>query len=641
MYSAKRVRRYEVVEPPIEFVKPDLLQPRKKYNPGKLEELTSSVREKGVINMPIAETMGSEQYRNYVMQYPESNLKQKLLNEIEEGKTYYLTVVGHRRYISALKAGYNRIKVKATKNLSVLERRMIQNHEASQLSFTPWAKAKSSYNLYLLMKEQKEAMGEVFTRDDFARYMGIGRETMRGRIKYVIDVIPKVKDLVEKQRTARYTNVMLIASNTKNPEKQYIYAVRYGAIPEKKLKEILKKGDGKKLELDIQTQVQTDGKNKEFWALRDRLYKLIKLREMIPTFYKAFESEEVRSEYGKLQENVRKLERGLGQKELLILQQMRSPKIQSEDTKHYEKLEKILDKAYLENERNKLEKDPEIGEKLIRKILLKLIDPDPDNPRGEYEENEMQDLTESVKQVGLLNPVLLEKLGKRYKIVTGFRRTEAVKRAGYKKIDAFIVEDLPKHLRLYLQVVEDSQVPFTNDERANSWTQLYDLMSEDLKEDTVLTILEFSRRIGKSPKVVGTAIRYEKMLYDGVKRMVEDELLQYSKSIQLTKMINLDKDTKEEIGRMKKKQYELAINAVIGNHTEDMIKEAVKKELASKKQIDLFTNNHKQALESLAGRLQYEAIWNMKNLNLIVKKLEPNESAIKKICSLERTMKLI
>lgn len=634
----KRVRRYTIEDIPLKLLKPDLLQPRKRYDPAKLEELAASAREKGIINMPIAEKMTSSQYKAYVMQYPESSLKQKLLSEIKDGGTYYLDVVGHRRYIGALKAGLNRIKAKVTTNLPLLKRRMIQTHEASQLSFTPWAKAKSSYELYQLMKEQKEVEGGTYSTEEFARYMGWGKETVRERFKYVMNVPPEIKKLVEKEKTVKYTNAVLIASSIKDPKKQFRLAVKYGNKPEREVKEILKEGPKQEFELGVQTQIQTDDKKNQLSMIKDRLYKLIKLREVIPSFEKAFESDEVRKEYGKLETGLQKFEKGLGQKELLILQQMRIPK--PSDKRHYEKLEKILEKAYLENERNRLEKDPEIGERLIKNISLRLIDPD-QNPRGEYEEDEMELLTESIREVGLLNPILLEKTNGRYKLVVGHRRTEAVTRAGYKTIESFVVQDLSKQLRLYLQVVEDSQVPFTNDERANSWTQLYDLMSKKLKKDTVLTILEFSRRIGKSPKVVSTAIRYEKMLAEDVKRMVEEGLLGYSRAIPLTKMINLDKDDREEIERMKKWQYELAINAVIGGYTEERVKEAVKEKMGSKQQIDLFPNNHKQALESLATVLQQEALWNMKSLNSVIPRLKPDENTLKKICSLERTLKLI
>ncbi|MFH1210413.1 MAG: hypothetical protein V1645_00705, partial [archaeon] len=212
--------------------------------------------------------------------------------------------------------------------------------------------------------------------------------------------------------------------------------------------------------------------------------------------------------------------------------------------------------------------------------------------------------------------------------------------AGHKEIDSFIVEELPKHLRLYLQVVEDTQEAFTADERANSWNQLYDLMGKELKKDTVLTILEFSRRIGKNAKSVGTAIRYEKMLSEDVKRMVEEGLLSYSAAIPLTTMVNLNKDDKEEIERMKKLQYELAINAILGHYTKEKMAEAVKKEMSFKNQLDLFPKQ-KNGLEGIVGRLKEQAYWHMKSLNLLLPHLQTDEGTLKRICSLERTLKII
>ncbi|MFH1332364.1 MAG: ParB/RepB/Spo0J family partition protein, partial [archaeon] len=416
-------------------------------------------------------------------------------------------------------------------------------------------------------------------------------------------------------------------------------AVNYGNVPEKRLREILQRPEAK-LEFRVQTQKEIDGKRQELATIKDGLYKIVKLREIIPQLRKALRTGEIREEQQKLREKLREFESRLGDKEKTILQYLRSPKKVCNDTKHYERLERILSKAYLENQRNRLEKDPEIGQRLIHSIPIDNIDPDPGNPRGEYEENEMENLTDSIREVGLLNPILVEKADGRYKIVVGHRRIEAVRRAGQKNIGCFVVEELPKHLRLYLQVVEDSQEAFTNDERANSWNQLYDLMSKELKKETVLTILEFSRRVGKNAKTVGTAIRYEKMLSEDVKRMVEEGLLPYSTAIPLTTMVNLNKDDREEVERMKTIQYELAINAILGNYTKERMADAVKKELSQKNQMDLFPKA-KGGLEGIVGRLKEQAYWQMKSLNLLFPHLQTDEGTLKRICSLERTLRII
>lgn len=629
---------YEIKDLSLKYVKPDLLQPRRRYDPEKLEELSTSLRNEGMINFPIVEGMGSKKYREYIMMYPESKLKKKLLGEIEEGKTYYLTVVGHRRYIGALKAGYNKIRAKVTKDLGLLKRRLIQNHEDSQLSFTPWAQAKAYYELFQQLKELHAKNGDGYTLDDFSRYTGASRDTIRARFSYVEKVNPEVKKLVEKERTVRYNNAVILA-NIQDKKKQFRLAVRHGMLPEKKFREFLKEPETK-LEFKVETPAQTDQTTVQLRILKDQLYRIIKLREIIPQLKKSLRSEEIKQEHQKLRENIKKFEGNLQEREIRLLQYFRNPKRMCNETKHYEKLEKILDRAYLENERNRLEKDPKMGEKLIHQIQLKLIDHDPNNPRGEYEETEMENLTQSIKEIGLLNPILLEKTNGRYKIVVGYRRTEAAKRAELEEIDSFVVEELPKHLRLYLQVVEDSQQPFTKDERANSWTQLYDLMSEKLKKKTVLTILEFSRRIGKSSRVVGDALRYEKMLSEDVKKLVEEELLHYSTVLPLARMISPTEEDSEEIERMKQKQYEIAINAALGNYNKTKMAEAVSKEMSMKNQMELFAKQ-KKGLEGIVGRLQQEAYWHMKSLNLLMPSIKADENNIKKICSLERTLRLI
>lgn len=625
---------YTTKELDIRYVKLDLLQPRKRYDPEKLEELASSLRNEGMINIPRVEEMTSTKYRDYVMQYPESRLKKKLLAKIEDGKKYYLIVVASRRYIGALKAGYNKITAKVTKNLPPLTRRIIQNHEDSQLPFTPWAKAKATHELYQQLKELKEKDGKRYTIKEFSRYTGTPEETVRERLKYVEKVPPPVKKLVEKEKKVKYSNAMLGADF--NEDKQLRMALNHGDLPTKKYRKIIQQKPETTLELATQNGLAA-ARNHSLGQVTDRLYKIMKMREFIPPLKEALKTEQVKQELKKLREAITCYEKNLDEKNKELLKQMRMPKDRCNDTRHYERLEKILDEAYLENERNKLEKDPKIGGGLIRRVRISLIDPDPNNPRGEYEENEMQFLVESIKEIGLQNPILLEKKDGRHLIIAGHRRTEAVKRAGYKTIEAFVVQDLPKELRLYLQVVEDSQVPFTWDERANSWTQLYNLMSKSLKEGTVLTILEFSRRMGKSPSVVGRSIRYGVMLSDFVKTLVEENLLTPPKAQELTRMIENPGELKSKV--IMKKQDEIATNAVLGDYSVKEISDAVKDYLLMKGQQELFKNTN--GTRGIESRLKEEAKLQLQTLNTIIPQAEANETTLRKICTLERMLKAI
>ena len=80
-----------------------------------------------------------------------------------------------------------------------------------------------------------------------------------------------------------------------------------------------------------------------------------------------------------------------------------------------------------------------IVEKVVEKpadIFLKLseIVPNSEQPRKDFDEDALMELSESIKQFGVLQPLLVQKKGKYYEIIAGERRWRAAKLAGIKKV---------------------------------------------------------------------------------------------------------------------------------------------------------------------------------------------------------------
>src|SRR5438309_10273528 len=72
-----------------------------------------------------------------------------------------------------------------------------------------------------------------------------------------------------------------------------------------------------------------------------------------------------------------------------------------------------------------------------RELPLDLVDPNPRNARKNYEDREdMTELTDSIKEQGVIQPVIVRKIGERYVIVAGDRRRLASIRAGKRTIPA-------------------------------------------------------------------------------------------------------------------------------------------------------------------------------------------------------------
>lgn len=89
-------------------------------------------------------------------------------------------------------------------------------------------------------------------------------------------------------------------------------------------------------------------------------------------------------------------------------------------------------------------------------IPLKDIHPDPNQPRKIYDETAMQELVESVKAKGILQPILIRPNGNGYKLVCGERRYRASTEAGLQEIPA-VIRELSDDEALELQIIENLQ----------------------------------------------------------------------------------------------------------------------------------------------------------------------------------------
>ncbi|MCX7678965.1 MAG: ParB/RepB/Spo0J family partition protein [Spirochaetes bacterium] len=76
----------------------------------------------------------------------------------------------------------------------------------------------------------------------------------------------------------------------------------------------------------------------------------------------------------------------------------------------------------------------------IIELDVNTISPNPDQPRMHFNETELLELAESIKSVGLLQPILVRKTANGYSVIAGERRLRAAKLAGFSKIKAIVVD---------------------------------------------------------------------------------------------------------------------------------------------------------------------------------------------------------
>ncbi|MCL2100178.1 MAG: ParB/RepB/Spo0J family partition protein [Fibromonadales bacterium] len=109
------------------------------------------------------------------------------------------------------------------------------------------------------------------------------------------------------------------------------------------------------------------------------------------------------------------------------------------------------------------------------KISIELIEPNPFQPRKAFDEESLQELAESIKQHGILEPVLLRKNAGRYQIVSGERRVRAAKIVGFSEVEARIFDLLSDKTMAEWAIIENIQREDLNPmETANAYQQLLD-----------------------------------------------------------------------------------------------------------------------------------------------------------------------
>lgn len=149
---------------------------------------------------------------------------------------------------------------------------------------------------------------------------------------------------------------------------------------------------------------------------------------------------------------------------------------------------------------------------------LKLTDviPDEEQPRREFDEEAIAALAGSIKEHGVLQPIVVTKEDGKYKIVAGERRWRASKLAGLKEIPA-IVRTLDSQNRLELSIIENAQREDLNAiELATAYAKL--------KSQFNMTTEDIAKKVGKSEISIQATMRLLNFPDDVKKIMVKEKL---------------------------------------------------------------------------------------------------------------------
>jgi ParB family transcriptional regulator, chromosome partitioning protein len=116
-------------------------------------------------------------------------------------------------------------------------------------------------------------------------------------------------------------------------------------------------------------------------------------------------------------------------------------------------------------------------------IDIELIEPSPYQPRTRFREESLEELSRSIQNSGIIQPLVLRKIGDRFQLIAGERRWRAAQRAGLHRVPA-ILRDVPEELALEITLVENIQREDLNPvEQARAFERLmteFNLTQEDV-----------------------------------------------------------------------------------------------------------------------------------------------------------------
>ncbi len=161
-----------------------------------------------------------------------------------------------------------------------------------------------------------------------------------------------------------------------------------------------------------------------------------------------------------------------------------------------------------------VETAPEEAKKPESVVKITKVEPNRKQPRKNFDEDALQELADSIRQFGLLQPILVQDRGDHYEIIAGERRWRAAKLAGLKEVPV-IIRDYTEQEIAEISLIENIQREDLNPiEEAQAYKRL--LTEFHMKQD------EVAERVSKSRTAITNSVRLLK-LCDAVQEMVIDD----------------------------------------------------------------------------------------------------------------------
>ena len=270
-------------------------------------------------------------------------------------------------------------------------------------------------------------------------------------------------------------------------------------------------------------------------------------------------------------------------------------------------LDSLIPEHSVRRKAEKTEQKPEKNE-----LLLKItdIEPNREQPRKHFDEDALLELSDSIKQFGIIQPLIVQKKEDHYEIIAGERRWRAAKMAGLKEVPAIIKSYTDREI-LEISLIENIQRENLNPiDEARAYKKL--LTEFHLKQD------EVAERVSKSRTAVTNSMRLLK-LDERVQQMVIDEMLTTGHAralisiedrdlqFQMAKLVRKLGEEKEETTKTKEPDVE-----IIYRNLEEKVKEILgtkvqishKKNNSGKIEIEYYSNEELERIIELLESVQ-------------------------------------
>lgn len=242
-----------------------------------------------------------------------------------------------------------------------------------------------------------------------------------------------------------------------------------------------------------------------------------------------------------------------------------------------------------------LKKEEQIKSEIMVPILK--VEPNPDQPRRQFDEDSLQELADSIKQYGILQPLIVKKHEKFYEIIAGERRWRAAKLAGLKEVPV-LIRDYAENEIVEIALIENIQREDLNPiEEALAYKRLMEEFS--LKQDQV------AAKVSKSRVAITNSLRLLK-LDQRVQNLLSEEMITTGHARAL---LAIDYPDQQYETAMKVFDEKLSVREI-----EKLVKQMSKKKKETPKEEDkvqeyLFANIEESLKQALGSKV------NIKNRN--------------------------